>query len=224
MTTLAREGVVAGARADSAIAADAEAAIDSREARRLLARAGADGDGMVRLLAPITGRVAAMAIEAGSPVDGMSAPFVIEADGSRWLALQLPERLAGSVRPGMAVLTSDGRRGRLETVAGAIDPATRSFAARARLDDGGPGLIGGRLLGIELVGPAPAGAVAVPAAAVIHENGADRVFVRTAAGFVMRQVSRAASSGDLAVIIAGLQAGDQVATSNLPELRATASR
>lgn len=224
VTTLAREGVVAGARADSAIAADAEAAINSREARRLLARAGADGDGIVRLLAPITGRVAAMTIEAGSPVDGMTAPFVIEADGSRWLALQLPERLAGSVRPGMAMLTRDGRRGRLETVAGAIDPATRAFAARARIDDGGPGLIGGRLLSIALIGAAPAGAVAIPAAALIHEKGADRVFVKTASGFAVRQVSRASGSGEIAVIVAGLQPGDRVATSNLPELRAAASR
>lgn len=91
MTTLAREGVVAGARADSAAAADAEAAIDARESRRLLARAGADKDGIVRLLAPISGRVTSMTIEVGAPLDGMSAPFVIEVDGSRSLSLQIPE-------------------------------------------------------------------------------------------------------------------------------------
>lgn len=224
MATLAREGVVAGARADSAVAADREAAINARQASRLLARAGADGDGTVRLVAPISGRVARMTIEAGAPVDGMTAPFVIEADGSRWLALQLPERLAGRVKPGMAVTTRDGRRGRLETVASGIDPATRSFAARARLDDGGPALVGGRLLPVSLVAMAPAGAVSVPAAAVVHEGSADQVFVKTPKGFVVRQVQRAAGSGDVAVIVAGLTPGEQVATSNLPELRAAATR
>ncbi len=224
MATLAREGVVAGARADSAVAADREAAINVREARRLLARAGADDDGTVRLVAPITGRVARMTIEAGAPVDGMTAPFVIEADGSRWLALQLPERLAGQAKPGMAVMTRDGRRGRLETVAGGIDPSTRSFAARARLDDGGPALVGGRLLPVSLIAVAPAGAVAVPAAAVVHEGSADQVFVKTPKGFVVRQVQRAPGSGDTAVIMAGLNPGEQVATSNLPELRAAATR
>jgi cobalt-zinc-cadmium efflux system membrane fusion protein len=224
MATLAREGVVAGARADSAVAADREAAINVREAGRLLARAGADGDGTVRLVAPISGRVARMTIEAGAPVDGMTAPFVIEADGSRWLALQLPERLAGQVKPGMVVTTRDGRRGRLETVASGIDPATRSFAARARLDDGGPPLIGGRLLPVSLMAMAPAGAVSVPAAAVVHEGSADQVFVKTSKGFVVRQVQHAAGSGDLAVIIAGLNPGEQVATSNLPELRVAAAR
>ncbi|GGI92498.1 multidrug transporter [Polymorphobacter multimanifer] len=224
MTTLAREGVVAGARADSAVAADREAAINAREAQRLLARAGADRDGTVRLVAPITGRVARMTIEAGAPVDGMTAPFVIEADGSRWLALQLPERLAGLAKPGMAVITGDGRRGRLETVASGIDPATRSFAARAQLDDGGPALVGGRLLPVSLVAMAPEGAVTVPVSAVVHQDGADQVFVKTAAGFAIRQVQRAQGGGTMAVILAGLKAGEQVATTDLPELRAASAR
>jgi len=223
MSKLEREGVVAGARADTALAADAEAAINAREARRLLARAGADNDGMVRLVAPISGRVASMTIEAGAPLDGMTAPFVIEADGSQWLALQLPERLEGTARHGMAVMTRDGRRGRLETVAGAIDPATRAFAARARLDAGGPGLVGGRLLQVQLLAVAPDGAVAVPMAAVVQANGTDLVFVKTGKGFVARKVRRL-GSGDPAVIIAGLKPGEQVATSNLPELRAAAQR
>lgn len=223
MTALAREGVVAGARADSAVAADAEARINAQEARRLLARAGADASGTVRLLAPISGRVAQMSAQAGAPVDGMTAPFVIEAVGSRWLALQVPQRLAGAVQPGMAVVLSDGRRGRLETIAGAIDPATRAFAARARLADGGPALIGGQLLNVALVAAAPAGAVEVPAAAVVQQDGKDQVFVRSAKGFALREVRRAAGGGDMAVIVAGLKAGEQVAISNLPELRAAAA-
>ncbi len=124
----------------------------------------------------------------------------------------------------MAVVTRDARRGRLETVAGAIDPATRACAARARLDAGGPLLPGGRLLSVLLLAPAAAGAVAVPATAVINENGSDRVFVRSARGFVARQVRRAPGGGEVAVIVAGLAAGEQVATSNLPELRAAALR
>jgi cobalt-zinc-cadmium efflux system membrane fusion protein len=154
----------------------------------------------------------------------MTAPFVIEADGSRWLALQLPERLAGQVKPGMVVTMRDGRRGQLATMASSIDPATRSFAARALLDNGGPALVGGRLLPVSLVAMAPAGAVSVPAAAVVHEGSADQVFVKTSKGFVVRQVQRAAGSGDIAVIVAGLNPGEQVATSNLPELRAAATR
>ncbi len=223
MSELARAGVVAGARADSAAAADAESSISAQMARRMLAQTGAGRDGSVRLVAPISGRVASITMEAGAAVDGMSAPIVIEADGSRWLALQVPERLAGSVRPGLAVRTGDGQRGKLETVGSAIDPATRAFAARARLDDGGPALISGRLMRLTIVGPAPAGATQVPAAAMASENGRDLVFVKTAKGFVTRFVERA-GTGDPAVIISGLKAGEAVATSNLPELRAGMAR
>jgi cobalt-zinc-cadmium efflux system membrane fusion protein len=223
MDALARAGVVAGARADSAAAADAEARISVAAAQRMLAQMGADRSGSVRMVAPIAGRVASMAIEAGAALDGSSAPIVIEAEGSRWLALQVPERLAGSLRPGLAVRTDDGQRGRLETIGSAIDPATRAFAARARLDDGGPALNSGRLLRLVMSAPAPAGAVSVPAAALAADNGADLVFVKGAKGFVPRPVTRV-GSGDPAVITAGLKAGETVAISNLPELRAAAQR
>jgi cobalt-zinc-cadmium efflux system membrane fusion protein len=223
MAALVREGVVSGARADTAVAANAEAAINAREARRLLARAGADSDGIVRLRAPISGRVTDVAAAAGAPVDGMTAPFVIEADGSRWLALQLPERLAGQVKPGMAIITADGRRGRVETVAANIDPETRAFAARARLEDGGPGLAGGRLLTVLVLAPAAPSAVAIPAAALLAEPAGTSVFVSGPKGFVPRQVVRSGGGAE-AVITRGLTAGEVVATSNLPELRAVATR
>lgn len=223
MRTLAREGIVAGARADGAATADAEAAIDAREAQRQLARGGANRDGVVRLVAPISGRVASVSVEAGAPLDGMTAPFVIEAVGSRTLALQLPERLAGQVRPGMAVMTQDGRRGRLETVAGAIDPATRAYAARARLADDGIGLASGRLVRVSILTGAPDGAVMVPAAAVVQSGSENLVFVKGDKGFAPRSVTRV-GTGDPAVISAGLKIGETVATSNLPELRLAADK
>jgi cobalt-zinc-cadmium efflux system membrane fusion protein len=216
MQALAREGVVAAARA-----AGTEADVNRREAALLLARAGADADGLVRLRAPIAGRVAEMRIEAGAPLDGQSAPFVIEAGGSRWLALQIPERLADTVRPGLVVRTASGQQGRLETVAATLDPQTRAFAARARLSDDGPLLTSGALLRISLHAPAPEGAVAVPAAALLQEEDRTLVFVKTASGFAPRPVTRA-GSGDTAVLSAGLKAGEQVAVSNLPELRVQA--
>lgn len=221
MQALASEGVVAAARAEAARAACTEAEVTRREAALLLARAGADSDGLVRLRAPIAGRVAAMAIEAGAPLDGQSAPFVIEAGGSRWLALQIPERLAGTVRPGLVVRTAAGQQGRLETVAATLDPQTRAFAARARLADDGPALTSGALLRITLHAPAPDGAVTVPAAALVQEADRTLVFVKTANGFAPRPVTRI-GSGNSAVLSAGLKPGEQVAVSNLPELRAMA--
>jgi cobalt-zinc-cadmium efflux system membrane fusion protein len=223
MAELSRAGVVAGSRADAAAAADRQSEISVRAARAMINHANVARDGTIRLTAPIAGRIVSMDLDAGAAVDGMSAPIVIERDGSRWLALQVPERLALTVRAGLPVTMEDGQTGRLETVASSLDPATRAFAARARFADSGPPLVGGRLLRLTIRAPAPAGAISVPAAAIATENGKDLVFVKTDAGFVARGVTRA-GSGDPAVIIAGLKAGETVAISNLPELRAAVQR
>uniref|UniRef100_UPI0028A78FC9 efflux RND transporter periplasmic adaptor subunit n=1 Tax=Sandarakinorhabdus sp. TaxID=1916663 RepID=UPI0028A78FC9 len=199
MAELARAGVVAASRADAAAAASNQDDITVRTARSMIDQASVGRDGTIRLTAPIAGRISSMAMDAGSAVDAMSAPIVIEREGSRWLALQVPERLALAVRAGLPVSTDDGQTGRMETVASSLDPATRAFAARARLADGGPPLVGGRLLRLTIRAPAPAGAISVPAAAIATENGKDLVFVRTSAGFVARPVTRA-GSGDPAVI------------------------
>ena len=221
MDALAQAGVVAAARADAATAADAEARIGVRMTERLLTQTGAGRDGLIRLRSPMNGRVTSVSLDVGLAVDGLGALIIIEAQGSRWLDLQIPERLAGTARQGLVVETEDGQRGRLEMVSPALDPRTRAFVARARLDDAGPALVGGRLLRLRLLAPAPAGAVAVPARALVNENGTEMVFVKTQAGFAARPVRRL-GSGDPAVIGSGLAAGEAVATSNLPELRATA--
>lgn len=221
MAELARAGVVAGSRADAAAAAGNQDDISVRAARAMLDQANIGRDGTIRLIAPIAGRVVSMAMDAGAAVDGMSAPIIIEREGSRWLAVQIPDRLAATVRAGLPVTTEDGQTGRLETLASSLDPATRAFAARARLADGGAPLISGRLLRLTIRTKAPAGAVSVPGAAIVTENGSDLVFVKTGSAFAARPVTRI-GSGDPAVIVAGVKAGETVAISNLPELRATA--
>jgi len=223
MAELSRAGVVAGSRADVAMAAGNQAAVSARAAQTMISQAGVARDGTIRLTAPIAGRVVSMDMDVGAAVDGMTAPIIIEREGSRWLAVQIPERLASAVRAGLPVTADDGQSGRLETVAASLDPATRAFAARARLADGGAPLTSGRLLRLTIRAPAPDGAVRVPAAAVASENGKDLVFVKSGNGFAARPVTRV-GSGDPAVITAGLKAGEAVAITNLPELRAAAER
>lgn len=219
---LAAEGVVAGARADEAKAALREALVDQSEAARALARAGAGTDGMVRLVAPIAGRVSKIAVETGGPLDGMTAPFVIEGGGRYTLNLQLPERLVRQVRPGMAVLLADGTRGRILSVAPGLDPATRSAQAIAALD-GAPGLLAGGSVNVTILGDGKSGSTAVPSAAVARLAGGDVVFVKAAKGFQPAPVVVGATADGMTYIIDGLQPGATVAISNLPELKSQAA-
>jgi cobalt-zinc-cadmium efflux system membrane fusion protein len=74
---------------------------------------------------------------------------VIEAEGAYQIDLQLPERLARAVRPGMAGEVALGEHGaspvggRILAVAPSLDPATRSVRARASIEPA-PGVIAGR--------------------------------------------------------------------------------
>lgn len=219
--TLAAEGVVAGARADEARAALREAQVDQAEAARILARGGASGDGIMRLRAPISGRVSRVSVETGGPLDGLTAPFVIDAGNSYALHLQLPERLAGKVRPGMAVLLPGGARGKILTVAPGLDPATRSINAIARVG-ALPGLIAGGSLTVTILGDASSTAVAVPSAAVTKWEGRDVVFVQEQAGFRPVPVVVGGVADGKALISQGLAAGATVAVTGLPELKSRA--
>jgi cobalt-zinc-cadmium efflux system membrane fusion protein len=218
---LAREGVIAGARADEARAARRESDAELGEQRRTLALVKARSDGTYTLVAPIAGKVTKAAIETGMPVDGASAPYVIDATDRYELTAQLPERLIGQVLAGMRVELG-GVGGTVTSVGSVVDPATRSASLRAKLP-AAPGIVAGQVTSVTLLKPAPAGAVSVPTDAVVMMDGQPVVFVRTARGFVMRPVKNAGAAGDRSVLLSGLRAGEQVAASGTSELKALAS-
>jgi cobalt-zinc-cadmium efflux system membrane fusion protein len=181
------------------------------------------------LRAPIAGRVAHVAVETGSGVDTVAAPFVVEADRASQVVMQLPERLAQQVHPGMAVeIAAAGgggapamRRGRIIAVAPSLDPATRSVLARADIG-AAPGMLAGRHVMVTLIGSGRS--IAVPERALTRIGETDHVFVRTAAGWEKRAVQVASRSGGLASIASGLAAGEVVAASSIAELKAMSAQ
>ncbi|MCJ2178939.1 efflux RND transporter periplasmic adaptor subunit [Novosphingobium album (ex Hu et al. 2023)] len=221
---LARDGIVAGARADEAMATLRRSEATVAENNRLLALAGAGRDGTVTLRAPISGRVASVSVETGGPVGGDMAPFVIENTAALTLDLQLPERLAGQVRPGMSVSVplSGGSpvSGRIISVGASIDPATRSIAAKARLHST-DGLVPGRgvMAIISGVSGKEQSGVSVPSQAVTRMGEDDVVFVQERGRFVRREVTVVADAGGRAILTSGLKAGEQVAVSGVAELK-----
>lgn len=226
---LAREGVVAGARADEANAQLRQVQTTVSENRRLLALGGASADGTMTLRAPISGRLAHVAVETGGPVGGMTAPFVIEKTGLYRLDLQLPERIARAVRPGMAVeVHVPGATGgapvtvggQVLSVGASIDPATRSVLAKASIG-AAPGLVSGQNVMAVIKGAdAARGGVSVPSAAVTQSEGQAYVFVRTGDRFARRKVAVVAEANGRSVIGEGLKAGEPVAVSGVAELKA----
>jgi cobalt-zinc-cadmium efflux system membrane fusion protein len=219
LSQLDREGVIAGARAEEARAALGEARADVSEKSRILHMVNASGgSGTYTLTAPIAGKVTTAQAHAGTVVDGSTAPYVIDADGQYEAQAQLPERLAGQVRPGMAVMLDGGLRGTVTAVGSTIDPATRSVTLKAKLP-AGPGALAGRATNLSIFGPAPSGAVSVPQAALSTIGADDIVFVRTPDGVSMRRVKAGGKDGDRVLILSGLKVGEQIVVAGTSALK-----
>ncbi|WP_164255092.1 efflux RND transporter periplasmic adaptor subunit, partial [Stenotrophomonas maltophilia] len=86
------------------------------------------------------------------PVDGTTAPYVIDAANRYEVIGQLPERLVGQVRLGMTVHLPPDISGRIIAVGSTIDPATRSASLKAEIP-AGPGVVAGRATSIVISGP-----------------------------------------------------------------------
>jgi membrane fusion protein, heavy metal efflux system len=215
---LAREGIIAGARAQEARAALSQAETSLSEKSRILAIAGANASGLITLRAPISGRISAVSVQTGGPIDGMTAPFVIDASNAYQLDVQVPERLAGMVKPGMTVSLLGNVSGRILSVSPGIDPVSRSLIAKASIS-AAPGIIAGKSLIVSISGDAPSGAVTIPASALTKIGGKDIVFVAKGNRFALREVTAVAvGTGDV-LITSGLQPGERIATSGLTELK-----
>ncbi|EGD58292.1 RND family efflux transporter MFP subunit [Novosphingobium nitrogenifigens DSM 19370] len=221
MNQLAREGIIAPARADEARAALRATEATVAENRRLLAIGSAGRDGTITLRAPISGRVASVTVDTGAPVGNGAAPFIVENVAALRLDLQVPERLAGQVRQGMTIhVEQDGRvvEGTVLSVAQSLDPMTRSLAAKASLP-AGSGFVPGKGVMVTIAGPAHGGGVSVPASSVAHIESGDIVFVREVKGFRPVKVTVAGQIGDRTFLTSGLAAGAVVATSGVAELK-----
>lgn len=220
---LAREGVIARARADEARATLIEAQVNASEKRRILALSNASGaSGSYTLSAPIAGRVTAATVQAGSPIDGTTAPFVIDAADRFEVEAQLPERLVGTVKPGMRVRLGQDAVGTVTAIGATIDPMTRSVKIKASIP-AAPGIVTGKATTVTIYGTPQDGAVAIPMSAVTDLNGATTVFVRTGRGFAARKVKVMGTADGQAIVVDGLRQGERVVTTGTTELKSLVS-
>ncbi|MEN2786884.1 efflux RND transporter periplasmic adaptor subunit [Sphingomonas qilianensis] len=220
---LSREGIIAPARSDEATALAAQSAIDVSEQNRLIALLGGGrsaGAGYT-LTAPIAGRISSMWAETGKMVDPATAPFVIDGMGALQVIAQVPERLIGSVRPGMRVRVGADALGTVLAVGTTLDPLTRSATLTANVEPA-PGISAGCATSVVIEAPAPAGAVHIPAAAVTEIDGRKVVFLVVRGGVSVRPVVIAEGTGDRVVVTRGLARGQRVVTSGISELKTLA--
>jgi RND family efflux transporter MFP subunit len=204
---------------DSASAARDAAAAQLTQAEQLL--------GYTTVRAPYDGIIAARHVEPGETVAPGQPLFNVYAPGQLRVEVQVPQVAAQSLRgkPAVVVLP-DGR----EVQAGAVmvypaaDPAAHSTTVRVQL----PGMEGpprpGQSARVRFAGSAAASGIWLPESAITTRGELTGAYVVDAQGIALRQLRLGSRAGGRVEVIAGLAAGERVASDPVAALQALQSR
>ncbi len=211
-----------------------EQSLAAAKARRAAAearvRAASAGRADTRVLAPMSGVVESRAVEGNERVTRGAELFTLVRGDRLELAASVPERLAGTLRPGQAVrFSAQGRtlEGTVARVSPTIDPATRAVTVFVEVPNPGGALRGNTFVTGRAVGRTIDDAVLVPTTAL--RQAQEQIGAGRGAGsntFVYRlrgqSVERAPvnlglldEAAGVAEVLDGLQPGDRVIVGNV---------
>ncbi len=199
-----------------AAAAEAEAA----RARSVAQAAHVASDGhSLAVVSPISGRITAAKIALGAFVEPNAELFRI-AD-VRFILIEASVTAIDAARisagDSATVTTSSGKNlaATVQSVTPTVNEQTRAATVVLGLSRGQTGLVPGEFVQVHITPKlAAAAGFVVPEDAVQSVDGSNVVFRRTADGFQVRPVRVGARSSGRVQILAGLNAGDQIAVRN----------
>lgn len=217
---LKASGNAAQARVDAAAAgaARAKAALEAVTFDRTWAELRAPGDGIVLDRMAEANQVIAPGVPVMSVADAsggliMNVP-VSDAEVVR-IAVGAQAEIEFDALPGVPV------KARVARIAGKSDPRTGTFDVELAIENPPAGLRSGMIGGARIsTRPAQGASLSIPAAAIL-EGQAESAAVFVLEGDTVRRVAIRVSAvaGDVAIVSAGLTAGDQVVTAGAPYLR-----
>ncbi|MBD0371366.1 MAG: efflux RND transporter periplasmic adaptor subunit [Pyrinomonadaceae bacterium] len=201
----------------------AQAAVASAQAQVAISQK-AVADTIIR--APYAGYVSARPVAVGEYVTPASVIATILLTNTLKLEMQVPEMQAPNVRPGMPVsLTVDAYRdrqfgGTVTAINPAIDPASRSMTVEAVVQNPDNALRSGMFVTARITLAGGNQSIFVPREAVVNDQNTNsyRVFVIQGTTAHLRVVQIGDQENGMIQILSGVQAGEEVATSNLQQL------
>jgi membrane fusion protein, heavy metal efflux system len=205
---------------------DAEARLRSAQSRRSqffgTQRAGGVGAGSRLLVrAPFAGQIASVEAAPGSYVEKGDALFRVVDPSRLWLELRVPEAdLPRVERPTGASFVVEGAEGETqlgpEALVSAglpVDPATRTSPVLFELAGAAPGVRSNASVRARLFAGAPVTSLAVPAAALVDEDGQLVAYVQVdGEAFARRPIRAGLRDGGHVQVLDGLRAGERVVT------------
>ena len=218
--SLLAEGVIPAVRAEASQSGLAASEAALAGARAAVQGVGTDDGNVARyaLAAPAAGVVIARHVAAGDPIEELAVGFEVAATDGLRLDIQVPRDLAMRVSTGMVArvgtvtATVSGR-------AAVIDPDTQAMQVRALLAPAS-GLLPGQRVMVSLELPAPAGAVEIPRAALVHSGDRAQLYRVEPTGFSAVDVTVLGESATTAVVSGAVAAGDSVVIAGTSALRA----
>lgn len=233
------EGIVSQRRLETAEARARVAAAALNEHRRLLELGGMSERGIealedrqeltdrLPLRAPTDGVVLELTKSVGERVDTMDMIYRIGDLNELWLEIDVAQENSAGIVIGMKLDIADcvvELPAEIIAIGQAVDPATQTVRLRARVTATGHRLKPGQYVSAQIVtDPVAVSSATVwtlPAAAIVRRGETCYVFVRTEAGFDVREVVVVGSSGAIAYVDGDLTAADQVAASGVSALKA----
>lgn len=194
-----------------------------------------DGSGGIPLTSPIAGTVVAINGSSGAPVPEGQVVVHIAALDKLWLEARIPESELGRVDvpsgaffrldgADQAMLLEVGRNAKLIAYGGLVDVGTRTVPAILEFDNPGNRLRAGMMVSARLYTGRAQNIVAIPASALIDDNGQNMVFVlREGESFERRVVIPGARDGDWVGITQGIAAGERVVSRGAYQVRLAAT-
>ncbi|WP_435628286.1 efflux RND transporter periplasmic adaptor subunit [Candidatus Ferrigenium straubiae] len=184
---------------------------------------------VVEIRAPRSGFITKIDIREGSAIKPMDNLLSFANTSRVWIDVPLyPDQLAW-VKNGDAVAVKPPKsnapeiKARLQFITPMVDSATRTVQARLSVDNPGNRLLIGSFLDV-IIHTKPHKALAVPRSAVMRSGKGDWVMRSDGKGhFTPTRVETGIEASDSIEIIAGLQAGDQIAVNGQFLLDAAAS-
>ncbi|MBT8143621.1 MAG: efflux RND transporter periplasmic adaptor subunit [Gammaproteobacteria bacterium] len=173
-----------------------------------------------RVYAAGDGVVAQLGIREGGYVTPATQIMTIAALDPVWVLVEVMERQAGWVRPGLPAqvefesLPGELFSGVVDYVYPELDLRTRTLKVRLRLDNPDQLLRPNMFAKVEILGGDSDSVVHVPREALIRGGAVDRVVIALGDGrFQSMPVQPGIESGDRVAILEGLSSGDMVVTS-----------
>lgn len=228
-------GIIARSRLDEARSALLQAQAAAQEQRQLLKLAGvstSDIDKLVQAsdidpVLTITSRMSGVVLEQnatpGSHVEAGTPLFTIGDTQTLWVELQATAAQLSQLKIGAAArAVGCERSGKVIAISPQLSRDAQTALVRAEFNGAAECLRPNQYAQVSINGDGARAVVSIPVPALIRSAGKDYVFVQTAAGFTLQEVTVQARQGAQAWVSDSLPAGTQVVVTGIAALRGAA--